>query len=93
MPIIKLGKVKKQREVDNIALCPQTPYNTAKQIVNPWYHKGIIYGENRRGHGESKPQNLFWLKLGKCFSVAFNDLTKMWVRPYMELNENRTPCC
>ena len=52
MPIIKLGKVAQQTEVESIALWPQTLNSIAKQTISPWYHKGIIYDQNRRGCGE-----------------------------------------
>ena len=57
MPIIKLGKVAQQTEVESIALWPQTLNSIAKQTISPWYHKGIIYDQNRRGCGESQPDS------------------------------------
>lgn len=48
-PILKLGKVKKWTEVDN--LCPQTPYNIAKEIICRVL-TGIIYDQKEEGQGK-----------------------------------------
>jgi len=63
MLIIKVGQVVKQTEVEHIALCSQTPYSLAKEIIRPWYHTGLIYDQKVRGVGKIR-HDLFGLKLG-----------------------------
>lgn len=61
--------INRETEVQHIALCSQTPYNLAKEIIYPQCHMGWIWSKNKRDE-ENKAQ-FFKIKAGLMLFSSF----------------------